>query len=82
MELAANRQVTNEMADHICNVCLKERRLNGYNARRIFRTPIEVTQDAAFQRKGVPARLCVICDGEAYERAMQGHRDRTGSNDA
>lgn len=79
VDLVANRQVTNEMAQSVCHVCLKDRRSHGHSGRRIFRTPIEVTQDPAFRRKGVPARLCPVCDGEAYEMAMRGHEHRTGN---
>jgi hypothetical protein len=80
VDLAANRQVTNGMAKSVCNVCLKEMRRSGHSGRRVFRTPIEVTQDPAFHRKGVPARLCPVCDGAAYEMTMRAYEARTGNS--
>ena len=83
VDLDASRQVTSEnnMAQSICHVCLKDRRVRGETGRRIFRTPVEITQDPIFNRKGVPARLCVHCDGGAYESAMQFHMYRTDGNE-
>ena len=82
VDLAANKPIRGEMAQSICKVCLKDRRTRNESARRILRTPVETTQHPLFAMKGVPVRLCVHCDGGAYEAAMRGHMDRIDGNEA
>lgn len=82
VDLAVSKPIRGEMAQSICKICLKNRKTKGESPRRILRTPVETTQHALFTRKGVPARLCVHCDGGAYEGVMRGHMERIDGNEA
>lgn len=60
----------------VCSCCKKEREEAGLRPRKLERLPIEVTQDKLFKEKGLPVRLCLVCDGDAYRDAMKAHEDR------
>lgn len=63
-----------------CSSCKNSRTEKGHSPRKLTRLPIEVTQDKAFKRKGLPVQLCEFCDGDALERAISTQEKRSPSS--
>lgn len=63
-----------------CSSCKNARTEKGKTPRKLTRLPIEVTQDKAFKRKGLPVQLCEFCDGDALERAISTQEKRSPSS--
>lgn len=58
--------------------CCKETRVQEKKApRQLKRLPIAIVQDELFEKIGLPIRLCLYCDGEAYSDAIKAHEART-----
>lgn len=59
-----------------CSCCKEQRVAEKKAPRQLKRLPIGIVQDGLFQKVGLPIRLCVYCDGEAYAEAMKAHEAR------
>lgn len=60
-----------------CGSCREAQMNDGKDPRTLTLLPTEVTQHKAFQRKGLPVKLCPFCDGDALSDALKAHKDRT-----
>lgn len=61
----------------VCSCC-KESRIEEEKApRQLKRLPTDIVQDGLFAKLGLPIRLCLYCDGDAYGRAIEAHEART-----
>lgn len=58
--------------------CCKETRIKEKKApRQLKRLPLAIVQDELFEKVGLPIRLCLHCDGEAYFEAIKAHEARS-----
>jgi hypothetical protein len=60
----------------ICNGCKSIRIRDGKSPRNLIRLPIEVTQDAVFNNRGLAIWLCEFCDAYELEAALAAHEKR------
>jgi hypothetical protein len=60
----------------VCSCCREARALDKKAPRQLKRLPIAIVQEG-FEKVGLPIRLCVHCDGEAYKDALRAHEART-----
>jgi len=59
-----------------CNGCKSLRLKEVRPPRNLIRLPIEVTQDSAFNKKGLGVYLCEFCDAYELEAALAAHQKR------
>lgn len=60
-----------------CSCCREVRITEDKAPRQLKRLPIAIVQDKLFENLGLPIRLCLHCDGEAYVNALKAHESRT-----
>lgn len=57
--------------ENFCSCCRTKREEEGKGPLALKRLPIDIAQK--MDKPGLPIRMCVLCDGDAYKEAMRHH---------